>query len=98
MKRIIPERGRLLIELDKVAETKISEHLVAPDVHRQRTREGIILAVGKPSRDEDMDRFKPGDKVITSFYTGIIIHNFSLGWHDDTHRICRYDEVLGKLE
>jgi len=97
-KRIIPERGRLLIELDKVAETKISEHLVAPDLHKQRTRRAIVLAVGEPSREEDEGRFKLGDKVMVSFYTGIIVHDFELGWHDDTHKICRYDEVLGKLE
>jgi len=98
IKKLVPERGRLLLELDKVEESKISEHLVAPDAHHQRTRRAIVLAVGKPSRPEDADRFKFGDKVMVSFYTGIIVHDFELGWHDDTHKICRYDEILGKLE
>jgi len=98
MKRLIPGRGRLLLELDKVKEKKISEHLIAPDLHHEMSRRAIVLAVGKPSIPEDAGEFKVGDMVMISKHTGLIVLDFELGWHDDTHRVCRYGEILGKME
>lgn len=98
MKKLIPGKGRLLLELDKVEERKISEHLIAPDLHSERSRRAIVLAVGRPSIPEDEGEFKVGDMVMINKWTGIIVLDFELGWHDDTHRICRYGEILGTME
>lgn len=98
MKKLTPCKGRLLLELDKVAERKISEHLIAPDLHSEMSRRAKILAVGKPSIPEDAGQFQVGDMVMVSRHTGLIILDYELGWLDDTHKICRYGEILGKME
>jgi len=107
MKTLIPGTDKLLLELERVEEDVAAEgktddggeyKIVTPETHHQRSRRAIILAVGKFRLPEDQDMYKPGDTVIVSFYTGIIVHDFELGWHDDTHKICRYDQVLGKME
>ncbi len=106
MKRFMPEKDRLLVELEPVKEKTVAEgktdagedyKIVAPGEHRERTRRGILLAVGKPALPEDADRFSVGDTIMINFYVGKTIIDYELGWLDDCHRVLRYDEVLGKL-
>ena len=106
MKELIPGKDNVLLELDAVEEDVAAEgktddggeyKIVTPEIHHQRSRRATILAVGRIRLPEDRDMYKPGDRVIVSFYTGIIVHDFELGWHDDTHKVCRYDQILGKI-
>lgn len=106
MKKFIPNRDRLLVELEPVKEKEIASgetadggeyKLYAPGQHREQIRKGIVLAVGKPSNPEDEGRFNRGDLVVIKFYVGKIIQDYDLGWNDDCHRVVRYDEVLGSF-
>jgi co-chaperonin GroES (HSP10) len=108
MKKCLPERGRLLLELEPVKEKTVAEgktedgreyKILAPEKHRERTRRGVILAVGKPAIPEDEGRFAVGDKIMISFFTGMagLIIDYELGWLDDCHRVVMYDAILCKL-
>lgn len=104
MKKFVPNRDRLLVELAPIKERTVAEGkredggsymLVAPELRREQARYGKVLAVGEPSTTEDAGRFKVGDTVVIKFYVGKVIRDYDLGWNDDDHRVVRYDEVLG---
>jgi co-chaperonin GroES (HSP10) len=107
IKRIIPGKDRILFELDQSDEEVISSFtkddgtegvLYSPEKKRMPNRKATVIAVGAPLREEDKDAYKPGDRIIVSWYTGRIINDFDLKWNDERHKICRYDEVLAKIE
>jgi len=106
MKKFEPQYDRILVELEPVAEKTVAEgktdagknyKIVAPGTHREKTRRGVVLGVGKAVRPEDEGRYSVGDAIMISFYVGKIIQDYELGWTDDCHRVVRYDEVLGKF-
>jgi len=106
MKKFMPQYDRILVELEPVKEKTVAEgktlegkdyKIVAPESHREKTRRGIVLAVGKAVRPEDEGRYSVGDTIMISFYVGKTILDYELGWTDDCHRVVRYDEVLGSF-
>jgi co-chaperonin GroES (HSP10) len=66
--------------------------LFIPDEHRERTRVATIIRVG-----EEVQAYKPGDRVITSYYAGVPIE---LPHHDldpVIDRIARESEILALI-
>jgi len=107
VKRFIPGKDRILFELDPLKEDVIAEFtradgtegkLISPETKRMPARRATVLAVGRPIREEDKDIYVAGDRILVSSYTGRIIQDFDLKWNDERHKICRYDEVLCKIE
>ncbi len=96
MKKFLPEKDRLLVELDPIKEKKVGM-VIVPEKRHERVRYGVVLAVGKPAIPEDEGRFNVGDTIVIRFYVGKVIRDYELGWNDDDHRVCRYDEILGKF-
>ena len=90
--KIIPKKGSLLVELDKVQERKVGGVFIV-DKHSEKIRIATVLDVGK-----DVTEYKKGDRIILNYYTGAILYILDLRWHDDTHKIVMEDNVLGKVE
>jgi len=108
MMKLIPERDRLLIELEPVKEKTVAKgkkedggdyEIIVPDKHHERVRHAVILAIGKPAIPEDEGRYSIVEKILVGYHVGRsgIIVDYAFGWLDDCHRIIRYDEVLGKI-
>ena len=96
MKKFLPEKDRLLVELEAIKERKVGA-VIVPEKRHELVRYGVVLAVGKPATTEDVGRFNVGDTIVIRFYVGKVIRDYELGWNDDDHRVCRYDEILGKF-
>ncbi len=88
--RIIPIDSRLLIKLSD--KDRYQGTLIIPETARQRTRVFEVLDVG-----DGVTKFKIGDKVLISFYTGIFIDLISTV-DPENLRMVDEDEVLAKLE
>ena len=88
---IRPHGNRLYVIVDRVEERKIG-NLYVPDNHSEHSRIATVVAAG-----EDAKHYKPGDRIVISYYTGIVIDLPELniiGEGQDVHRIIREDEVL----
>jgi co-chaperonin GroES (HSP10) len=59
----------------------------------QRSRIGTVIAVG-----DRCHYFKPGDRIIISFYTGVILNLASMRWLDETLRVLREEEVVASIK
>ena len=90
--KIIPKKGSLLVELDKVQERKVGAIWVT-DKHSEKIRIATVLDVGK-----DVTEYKKGDRVVLNYYTGMILYILDLRWLNDTHKIVMEDNILGKVE
>lgn len=91
---IRPHGNRLYLVLDMVEERKIGS-LYVPDKHSEHSRTGIVRAVG-----EDVKHYKPGDRVLISYYSGVVVDLPEinvLGEGQDVHRILREDEILAHV-
>lgn len=85
---------RVYLVLRPVEERTTPGGIVLPDMHSEGTRIGIVKEVG-----EKVDMYKPGDQVVISYYTGIVIKLFELGSLDrDIHRVCSQEEIIGTWE
>ena len=89
MKLIIEPRGdRLHILLDKMVE-RVSEHIFRPQEHREPTRIGTVLETG-----DKVTKFKTGQKILASFYTGVPIDLPQYGMDGTLHKIATESEIL----
>lgn len=97
--RFVPRPGRIYAILDSVESKKVGSIFIA-DMHSEPTRIGTIQAVGK-----DIEDLKPGDRILVSFSTGVVIdlmelhrHNAAEGGGQDIHRIYTPYEILAVVE
>ena len=88
--RIIPIDSRLLIKLSE--KDRYQGTLVIPETARQRIRVFEVLDIG-----DKVTKFKIGDKIVISFYTGIFIDLISTV-DPENLRIVDEEEVLAKVE
>ncbi len=63
-----PLADRVLIE-PLAAETKTASGIIIPDAAKEKPQEGIIVAIGKGTKDVDMT-VSVGDKVLYGKYGG----------------------------
>ena len=100
--KIIPQGKRLLIQLNRVKELskKIERNdgteteLILPEKHSEETRTGIIIACG-----EDVDKkFKPGDKILVAFFSGVTLHFPGESILDDTIRMITQSEIMALIK
>lgn len=65
---IKPLADRVLVEA-KEAMTKTASGLFIPDTAKEKPQEGVVVAVGKGTKDEPME-LKVGDTVLYGKYAG----------------------------
>jgi co-chaperonin GroES (HSP10) len=102
MIEVVPFGDRLLVKLDpKETELPIGGFdkfgqevtLTLPGSSSQKSRLGTVLAAG-----DTCNYFKKGDRIIISFYTGIILNLASMRWNDETMRVLREEEVVAFIK
>ena len=92
--KIIPQGNRILIKLNKVAETKTKGGVILPDSHSEESRLGTIIAIG----DEVDKKFEIGNQILVAFFSGIVLHFPGEGLTDDTVRMITESEIMAKVE
>ena len=70
--KIRPLADRVLVE-PKEAETKTASGIYIPDTAKEKPQRGIVVAVGKGTKDETME-LKVGDVVLYGKYAGTEIN------------------------
>lgn len=65
---VIPLRNRILV-LPKESEEKTSGGIYIPDTAKEKTQEGLVVAVGEPGESGYMP-VKKGDHVLYETYSG----------------------------
>lgn len=66
--KITPLADRVIVE-QAAAETTTASGIIIPDNAQEKPQKGIVLAVGKGTKDHSMT-VKEGDKVLYSKYAG----------------------------
>ena len=91
--RIIPVGDSIYLEVLPMREEQGLIKL--PEVHSERTRKAVVRAIG-----DEVKKYKVGDKVLISYFTGTHLHLFELNAYDkpDLHRMVRQDAILAKYE
>jgi co-chaperonin GroES (HSP10) len=99
---------RLFILCDAVEERKVGSIIIA-DKHSERSRLATVLAVGDKVKHPGKwwqfwlrPHFKPGDRILISWYTGVHLHVFGdkvFGQEidEDRHRFVMEGEILTKV-
>ncbi len=98
-----PDTDTALVQLDDFQE-KSAGGIYMPEKHQEQNRIGTVLKCGRLSpylRESGRRQYEPGDRVIVSFYTGVVLHivkyNIGIGKQDRT-RLINVSEILGKIE
>jgi co-chaperonin GroES (HSP10) len=86
---IIPFGDKLYIKVLERA-TKI-KNVFIPQDHKMRTEKAEVISVG-----EDVKYFKPGDKILVMFYSGIHVQTPETYSQAPTHRLIVEHEILAK--
>jgi len=66
--KIKPLADRVLVQ-PQVAEAKTASGIIIPDTAKEKPQRGIVVAVGKGTKDEEM-QVKVGDQVLYGKYAG----------------------------
>lgn len=90
--KIQPLENRVVIEPSK-AEEKTPSGIFIPDAAKKKPQEGIVIAVGKGTKDEPMT-LKIGDKVLYSEYAGTSYHDKK---NNQEYLIIKQSEILAIL-
>jgi len=78
---------RMYIRLDKMVD-KI-KNIFVPDEHREPSRIATVMKVGP-----DVTKFKVGDRVLVSFYTGVPINLPQYDMNPVLDKIATESEIL----
>ncbi len=92
--KITAHGRKLYVVLDMVEERMVGS-LYVPDKHSEHTRTGIVDSAG-----EEVKYYKVGDKVLVSYYSGVVVdlpELNALGVGQDVHRVFMEDELLGHI-
>lgn len=85
---VIPFGDRMLVKF--LPKEKVIGTLIIPDTVGQRSWLAEVMACG-----EQATRYKVGDIIILSFYTGIVINLYENSWLSTAVRMVTQEEVLG---
>jgi len=91
MINVIPFGDRMLVEF--LPKEKVIGNLIIPDTSGQRSWLAKVMACG-----EQVTRYKAGDVIVLSFYTGIVINLYENHWLTTAVRMVTQEEVLGLAE
>ena len=91
MIKITPFGDRMLVRF--LPKESVIGTLIIPDSAAQRSWLAEVMACG-----EKVTLYKPGQIVVLSFYTGIVINLFENHWLTTAIRMVTQDEVLGLAE
>lgn len=101
MIKILPQDDRILVKLDNIDEKQVG-HITVSGVRSEKIRIGTIVDPGEGFLDHDGSRRKPkykkGDRIMVTWWTGNVLQLFENEWYDTCHRILREDEVIAKVE
>lgn len=89
--RIIPYGDKIYIRVLERA-TKI-RNVFVPQDHKMRTEKAEVVSVG-----ENVKYFKPGDKILVMFYSGVHIQTPETYSQEPTHRLIVEHEILARFE
>ena len=90
--KITTHGNKLYVLLDMVEERQVGR-IIVPDKHAEHTRSGIVQSAG-----EETKYYKVGDKILVSYYSGVVIdlpELNALGEGQDVHRVFTENEILG---
>lgn len=98
---IIPVGDRIYIQLlEREEGKKIVDETTGREFtlhygqgHSEKTRVAEVKAIG-----EDVKKFKVGDLVLVSFYTGAWLHLVKHDMTDERNRICTESEIIAKIK
>ena len=90
--RIVPNAGRVFVELDPIAEKVTKGGIIIPGVHSEMSRIGRVKEVGA-----DVAAFKPGDRIFINWFSGTGVDFIDSGFKHDTHRFLNQVEILGTV-
>jgi co-chaperonin GroES (HSP10) len=85
---VIPFGDRMLVKF--LPKEKVIGSLILPDIAGQRSWLAEVMACG-----ELATRYKVGEIVLLSFYTGIVINLYENNWISTAVRMVTQEEVLG---
>jgi len=88
--KIKPLGTRVLVEVDK-AETKTASGIIIPDSAQEKPQRGKVVAVGKGTKDEEME-LKVGDAILYGRYAGTEIK-----YEGKEYMIMQQSDVLAVL-
>jgi len=89
--KIIPQGSRVYLVLDEHKEKEGSIYL--PEKHSERSRVATVIEVGK-----EVKLYEKDDRVLVSWYTGVIMNVMGMDMKADLHRMLNEDEILAKVE
>jgi len=89
--KIIPHGNRVYLFADKHKEQ--TGTIFLPERHSERSRVATVMGVGN-----EVTKWKKGDRVLISWYVGVIIAIIGMDFEADRHRMVTEDEILGKVE
>ena len=85
--RVAPQGDRLYVRLDPMVE-KV-KNIFVPDDHREPSRIATIKEVGP-----EVKKFKVGDRILVSFYTGVPINLPQYDLDPALDKIATESEIL----
>jgi len=99
MKRVdfVPDRQRVLVLSDTPEESRTATGIILPDnLKENKPNIGLVVRVGKGEEDIPM-RYKVGDKVLYSDYSGVEVEMdlVDKGYH--TYRVMNQMDIMGKI-
>lgn len=68
-----PMAGKILVKPQE-AEERTSSGIIIPDSAKEKPQQGVVVEVGKPKKDEEME-VKAGDVVLYGKYSGTEINH-----------------------
>lgn len=96
MQKIKPLNNRVLVKRSKAQTTKGG--IILPDTAQEKPKEGVVMAIGQGSRDEDGKihplNVKEGDRVLFSSYSGTEVKNVE---EEQEYLILSEEDILGVL-
>ena len=88
---ITPLADRVLIKVSE-AETKTASGIIIPDNAQEKPQKGIIIAVGKGTKDNPMT-VKAGDNVLYGKYAGT-----ELKYNGSDYMIMKESDILAIIK
>ncbi|MGM0419735.1 MAG: co-chaperone GroES [Bacillota bacterium] len=92
--KLRPLNDRIVVEFIEEEEKKTESGIVLPDTaKKEKPQQGKVVAVGKGSKDEDLESVEVGDVVVFDKFAGTKVN-----LEDDEYIILSLEDVLAVVE
>lgn len=92
--KLRPLNDRIVVEFIEEEEKKTESGIVLPDTaKKEKPQQGKVVAVGKGSKDEDLESVEVGDVVVFDKFAGTKVN-----LEDDEYIILSLEDVLAVIE